>query len=152
MRGRKPIPTAVKIANGNPGKRPLPENEPTPETGRPEAPEWLDPEARQEWDKITGELEAMGTLYKVDRAALVLYAVAMGRYERCTKLVSEHGEMTEAKNGTPIQNPYLAIANKAHEQASKLLVEFGLTPSSRTRVQATKKEEKADPMDFGLDD
>ena len=30
MRGRKPKPTAVKVAQGNPGRRQLPKNEPKP--------------------------------------------------------------------------------------------------------------------------
>ena len=37
----------------------------------------------------------------------------------------------------PVQSPYLAIANKAIEQMLKILIEFGMTPSSRSRVQMT---------------
>lgn len=33
MRGPKPTPTALKVIRGNPGKRALPENEPTPQLG-----------------------------------------------------------------------------------------------------------------------
>ncbi|MEQ8198694.1 MAG: phage terminase small subunit P27 family, partial [Clostridiaceae bacterium] len=31
QRGRKPKPTAIKVLEGNPGKRPLNKNEPKPE-------------------------------------------------------------------------------------------------------------------------
>ena len=44
-RGRKPKPTALKVLEGNPGKRPLNENEPKPERKAPECPSWLEPEA-----------------------------------------------------------------------------------------------------------
>jgi len=36
-----------------------------------------------------------------------------------------------------MQNPYLAIANKALSNVGKFLVEFGMSPSSRTRISAT---------------
>ncbi|HZK10243.1 MAG TPA: phage terminase small subunit P27 family, partial [Clostridia bacterium] len=34
-RGRKPKPTALKVLEGNPGKRPLNKNEPQPERKAP---------------------------------------------------------------------------------------------------------------------
>ena len=37
----------------------------------------------------------------------------------------------------PMQSPYLAIANKAMEQMRAMLTEFGMSPSSRTRVHVT---------------
>ena len=42
QRGRKPKPTALKVLEGNPGKRPLNLYEPTPEGDLPECPEWLE--------------------------------------------------------------------------------------------------------------
>jgi hypothetical protein len=35
---------------------------------------------------------------------------------------------------------YLAIANKAFEQLSKMLTEFGMTPSSRSRVSKVQPD------------
>lgn len=34
------------------------------------------------------------------------------------------------------QNPWLAVANRAWEQLRKVEAEFGMTPSSRSRVTA----------------
>lgn len=45
-----------------------------------------------------------------------------------------------------MQSPFLAIANKAFEQMRAMLVEFGMTPSSRSRVHA-RPLEGADPME-----
>ena len=53
IRGRKPIPTVLKRRAGNPGKRPLNENEPEPEPGAPEPPSHLNAEAREVWDWLT---------------------------------------------------------------------------------------------------
>lgn len=38
----------------------------------------------------------------------------------------------------PLQSPYLVIANKAMGQMIKILVEFGRTPSSRSRVHIAR--------------
>jgi hypothetical protein len=48
MRGRKPKPTFLKVLDGNPGKRPLNDQEPRPPQGIPDRPDWLDAEAQAE--------------------------------------------------------------------------------------------------------
>ena len=44
--------------------------------------------------------------------------------------------MKAPKTGVPMQNPALSIANKAMQEMTKLLAEFGMTPSSRSKVAA----------------
>jgi hypothetical protein len=39
--GRPPKPTALKLMTGNPGRRPLPKDEPAPPKGDVLAPAWL---------------------------------------------------------------------------------------------------------------
>ena len=46
-RGRKPKPTALKVLEGNPGKRPLNDHEPIPPKGELKCPSWLLPEAKR---------------------------------------------------------------------------------------------------------
>jgi len=48
------------------------------------------------------------------------------------------------KTKTPMSNPYLAIANKAHEQILRLSAELGLTVLSRTRLQKGSKPQEDD--------
>ena len=38
MRGRRPKPTRLKLLTGNPGKRPLNDDEPQPQAAIPECP------------------------------------------------------------------------------------------------------------------
>ena len=45
-RGRKPKPTALKVLEGNPGKRPLNDREPVPPKATLKCPAWLLPEAK----------------------------------------------------------------------------------------------------------
>ena len=65
-RGRKPKPTALKLLEGNPGKRPINEHEPIPPKGTVKCPTWLEPEAKKEWKRLAPSLEAMGVLTQAD--------------------------------------------------------------------------------------
>ena len=40
------------------------------------------------------------------------------------------------KSGFPIPNPYLGVANVALDKMRAFCTEFGMTPASRTRIQA----------------
>ena len=55
-RGRKPTPTALKVLEGNPGKRKLNDNEPRPEKKAPSCPKWLEPEAKKEWRRLAKKM------------------------------------------------------------------------------------------------
>ena len=69
QRGRKPIPTAIKELEGNPGKRALNIKEPKPKRKAPKCPTWLDNEAKKEWKRTAKQLEQLGILTEVDMAA-----------------------------------------------------------------------------------
>ncbi|TCG08368.1 terminase [Paraburkholderia steynii] len=147
MRGRKPTPTSLKLVRGNPGKRPLPENEPTPK-GDAEMPDWLTPAAAEHWPLVASQLKDAGVLTAVDTTALALYCEAFARWRYATDQVTKYGSVVKTPNGFPVQSPFLAIANKAHEQMTKLLVEFGMTPSSRTRVSKAPDDTPDEYADF----
>ena len=72
-RGRKPKPTALKVLEGNPGKRPLNDHEPIPPKGELKCPSWLLPEAKKEWKRLASSLEAMGVLTMADLTAFAGY-------------------------------------------------------------------------------
>lgn len=142
MRGRKPKPTAIKIMEGNPGKRPLNEREPEVAVDRPDAPFHLDDLAREEWDRTTTELLELGVLGRIDRASLAAYCVAWSRWVQAEQQVQDEGFVLTSKEGGQYQHPALAVANKAMEQMTKLAAEFGMTPSSRTRIKVSPSEQK----------
>lgn len=142
MVGRRPKPTRLKLLAGNPGRRPLRADEPEPEVAIPEPPKFLSPEALLEWRRITPLLERLELVSQLDRAALSLYCQAWGRWVDAEKIIGKTGLMVESPSGHRIQSPHLAIANRAIEQLDKILVEFGMTPSSRSRVGVGKASEK----------
>jgi len=132
--GRRPKPTALKRAQGNPGGRPLSKNEPKP-GGTPTCPKHLDKNAKAEWKRISKELTSLGLLTNVDRAALAAYCQCWSRWVSAEEGIAKFGTILKSpKSGFPIQNPHVSIANTALDLLRKFMVEFGLTPSSRSRL------------------
>ena len=72
QRGRKPKPTAVKVLEGNPGKRSLNTNEPKPVKKAPRCPGWLEDEAKKEWKRMAKQMEQLGILTEIDMAAFAM--------------------------------------------------------------------------------
>ena len=144
MRGRKPEPNHLKVVRGNPGRRPINEAEAEVEPGA-EPPDWLTKEGLVYWKTVSAQLDKAGLLSNVDAEALGLYCEATATYALATQHVTRTGRVVKSPSGYPIQSPWLAIQNKAHEQMLKLQQEFGKTPSARSRIQAKPKGGKKGP-------
>ena len=142
MPGPAPRPTALRVLEGNPSKRPLPAREPQPtgKIGRP--PAHLNRAARAEWRRIVREMEACRVLTAADRAALAAYCVAYSRWVAAETALAAAadadpdtgGLVVKTSNGNVVQNPLVGTANKAMETMMRAAQEFGFTPSSRSRV------------------
>ncbi len=82
---------------------------------------------------------------EIDTAALAAYCQAWGRWRGAEEKLNEFGVVI--KVGASLQvSPYLSVANKAMEQMTRLLIEFGMTPSSRSRVSVSDAQ-KEDPFE-----
>lgn len=134
MKGRKPTPTALKVLRGNPGRRPINRNEPTPDAGIPDCPAHLDEEARKEWFRVADELNKVGLITTLDRTALAAYCSDYSQWIAAADRVRKSGMLINSPNGYPMMNPALAIENKAKLRCMKFLSEFGMTPASRSRI------------------
>lgn len=145
MRGRKPKPTALKKLAGNPGKRPLNPAEPHPPVPdrTPYVPRFLCEEAKGEWRRVVGILVDLGLYTEVDRAALAMYCQAWGRWVTAEREIDTSGGPTLMSSGGNLyQNPWVSEANRRWEQMRKMLTEFGLSPSARSRVRAVERTEE----------
>ena len=136
MRGRRPVPTRIKVLTGNPGKRPLNDHEPRPEPAIPDCPPQLGPLAREEWNRLTTELSSLGMITALDRSALATYCNAYGLWAEATEAIQKYGTMVKSPTGYPIQSPYVSIANRQAEIMMRIASEFGFTPASRSRISA----------------
>jgi P27 family predicted phage terminase small subunit len=136
-RGAKPLPTKLKVLRGTLRKHRANAQEPRVRVDIPRCPSELNAVAKREWRRIAPELAALGLLAKIDRTALALYCDSYARWIEAIRSIEQYGVVIKSPNGYPMQSPYVAIANKAGEQVRLLLAEFGMSPSSRTRVHAT---------------
>jgi P27 family predicted phage terminase small subunit len=144
MAGRRPKPTKLKLLQGTQRSDRVNRQEPDPKSEIPSCPKHIQGESRREWKRITKELGALGLLTKVDRAAIAAYCDAYGRWTEALGKLHEKGLLVKAPSGYPILNPYLSIINSALDQMRKFLTEFGMTPSSRTRINVAQKNEDKD--------
>lgn len=148
QRGRKPKPTALKVLEGNPGKRPLNENEPKPEKIAPKCPSWLEHEAKKEWRRMSKTLEAIGVLTQVDATAFAGYCQAYARWKEAEEFLSKHGTIFKTPSGYIQQVPQVSIAQTYLKIMKDFCSEFGLTPAARSRISVSTTEGASDdPME-----
>lgn len=149
MQGRKPTPTALKIVTGNPGQRALPAHEPRPEPLRSPPPEFLSDRARQAWNDLAPVLDRVGVLAETDAAALVGLCEAYADLQEARAALAEgkrfYTTTTPAGDTMIRPHPALAAASDADRRFRAWLVEFGMTPSARSRVAAAGSDDEQDP-------
>lgn len=81
-------------------------------------------------------LEAMGLLTEMDMAAFAGYCQAYARWKEAEEFISQHGSMVRTPNGYLQQIPQVSIAQTNQKIMLKFCEQFGLTPSSRSRIVA----------------
>lgn len=135
-RGRKPTPTALKVLEGNPGKRPLNTAEPKPLQKAPSCPKWLEPEAKKEWRRLAKQMEQLGILTEVDMAAFAGYCQAYARWKEAEEFITQHGTIVRTPSGYWQQVPQVSIAQTYLKVMNRFAEQFGLTPASRSRIIA----------------
>ena len=154
-RGPLPKPTALKLLEGNAGKRPLDLAAGiNPRIEIPSPPKHLGMEARKEWKRITPLLEELGLISGLDRSALALYCQAVGRLAeletafngQVQRLVDDGAEYADAvykasysvtPSGYAQQSVIVQLIKSHREQLNRYLMHFGLSPAARGRVQAS---------------
>lgn len=148
QRGRKPKPTALKVLEGNPGKRQLNDKEPKPKSKAPTCPKWLEDEARKEWRRMAKQLEGLGVLTEIDMTAFAGYCQAYARWKEAEEFISKHGAIVKTPSGYWQQVPQVSIAQTYLKIMNRFCEQFGLTPSSRSRIiTETNKTDDDDMME-----
>jgi len=154
IRGRKPRPLALHIINGNPSKLNIEKklaNEIKPKPIAPKCPKWLNEEAKKEWNRVAPELKRLGLLTVLDRAALEMYCVCYSRFLDAEQKIKETGLIVKDRRGSVKKNPYVTIASSYSKLLISICVEFGMTPSSRGRMQLPSGPDDDDNMERLLD-
>lgn len=166
--GRKPLPTNVLALRGSTKYLAQRENAPSvePDIEIPDCPRHLLKEARKEWKRITPQLETLGLISLIDRAALALYCQEYAWWvwheealQRDIKQAAEKlaahladeanrdkpwtggdGFMLPTPNGSWTYNPHWVARNKHGAQLDRFLASFGMSPSARGKVTPSSRQ------------
>jgi phage terminase small subunit len=165
LRGPAPKPTEVRRYEGNPSRRPLP-NEPYYPPGLPAKPKKISAPASAIWDELVDEMAATAVLRRVDKRALwqlaedeALLASAydgiwnMARaIKREAKAQGKQIHQGEIWALLSMKNGRMAMSAVGH-LAARVIVErreFGLTPSSRSTIDAAVDGGGMDALEMKL--
>lgn len=143
MAGRPPKPTALKVIEGNRGKRATNKQEPDPTyLADLEPPAWLAKPAKEVWNEVAPKLAAAKLLTEVDVQMLAMGCVAIAQHRYAVKRtgddlvkvkheVDDEGELFSV--GEHI-NPWMLVQSMTFKQAMAVFQQFGMSPAARTRI------------------
>lgn len=137
-RGPVPKPTALKILHGENRPSHLNLNEPVPRAAPPVCPDDVTLEVRAVWERVVSELDAMNLARAADTDALRCYCEAVVTHRRASELVGKSALLLRGQKGNLVRNPIIAIQRDAAILVRTFAAEFGLTPSSRSRIEVMR--------------
>jgi len=140
--GKRPTPTRLKIIKGTDQPCRIRKDEPKPADDNIQMPDDMSAGAIKQWDKVSKQLKEARIITNIDVDALSMYCEAYATWIDANKAIQKHGVVVKNKSGFPVQSPYFLVANKAFDQMRAMLTEFGMTPSSRTRVSSLKSKDE----------
>jgi len=143
-----PRPQPSKVINLKGGRkhthRPMNDKEPTPDPKAPDMPKGrMDEVAKAEWERMAPLLEQLGILSEIDHGMFEAMCISYADWVKYSKMAQDKPLVKAPKTGYIQVSPFVTLADKALKAYMKIAVEFGLTPSSRSRifVGGGKKEE-----------
>lgn len=145
-KGRKPVPEALKILRGNPGKRSLTKSIPRPRRSDtvPPAPRYLPSTGRTLWKQTAEEMYACGMLTKLDLTLLEGFVQTYATWRKLVGVINRKGHLID---GTNQIRPEVSAANQAMEKMKGLASELGLSPAARERLTALPPPERTGDAD-----
>ena len=161
-RGPQPKPAALRLAEGNPSRRPINlADGMNPAVQVPDMPTWLNKEAKKEWKRASVELEALGCIAKIDRAKFAIYCQCFGDLvllERAMGVQQKRALSAAERSGDDqalaMTAPFFQLTptgfkrdsalvrriESLREQVHRYAASFGMDPSSRSRVKPSDNQ------------
>lgn len=150
--GRKRKPAEQRIAEGNPGHRPIPLPLDFTAAGEiPGPPSFLDTGAKKEYKRIVLALSNVDTLRSTDLGIVTSYAMNFSRWVNAEKTIAKEGTVLKVTGSQGqekyIKHPALAVAAEAQSLMIRAGSLLGLNPVDRNKLSAQPKRTDEDPFD-----
>jgi P27 family predicted phage terminase small subunit len=150
-RGPAKWPTNLSVLHGETRPSRVNLDEPKPAEGDVVAPDWLDEDALEVWERLAPDLEAKGVLtpWDVDAFAQLCSTIVVARV--ALQDIAENGTncktiVRELSDGTLIydlrKNPAWQIARESMGLMVSLGGRFGLNPSDRSQLTMKPPDDK----------
>lgn len=115
----------------------------------PPCPERLQGAARDAWERFSSELAECGVGSQLDAAALELLCEAYAAHVEAATQVAKNGAVwierpEPGKLPKFAYSPYWVVQKNEYKKLLTLLSEFGMTPSSWSRVQTAPRRDSLD--------
>jgi P27 family predicted phage terminase small subunit len=136
-RGPKPTSAALKLLRGNPGKRPIVDDDaPQPDALADAIPDELtDDVARAEWTRAIVPAIAIGQVTSADRTLALAHCELFAIWRSQSAEAAGAGHVVKTgKHGYRVPSPVRVMASRTLAQLTKIDGELGFTPTSRSRV------------------
>lgn len=112
-------------------------------TCAPPMPEWLSPEAQDEWQRVVPDLLTLGWIHSLDMAALASYCEAYSDWVRFRHLIvvknnemAVSGDVQVFATGAKQISVWRQLANDAEKRMNAAGAAFGFTPVARRSMKA----------------
>lgn len=147
-RGKQPMPTALRVLTGERHADRYNDAEPEPPQGRLECPEDVSDRVRDIWETRLNFLEQMNLAYPSDADAWRGFCETVDIHERACRQIAVEELLIESGRGGWAKNPILQVQRDAALALLRFATVFGLTPSARSSIRATPKNEETSPNPF----
>lgn len=145
-RGRKPKPTARKIAAGTRKDRVNPMEPRYDSIQNIDPPEWLQGPGRALWELLAPQLCKQRVLKMTDVQNLEAYCAAYGRFREGEDAIKQYGAIVKDDGGRLFKNPATTVINEAVRQMATLGSMLGLDPASRQRLTGPEPADGGNPF------
>lgn len=106
-------------------------------------PKDIESDAKVYIENVLSKLESTGMLENVDNAALTMLARNYSMFIKASKQLEKDGLTVVSDRGNIAPHPAIKIAKDAQNSAMKVMIEFGLTAKSRSKLKGTKEDDES---------
>jgi P27 family predicted phage terminase small subunit len=147
VRGRKPLPKAMRELNGRKCDYDEPEARPILRSTPP--PSHLPPEGKAEWKRLMKE-SPKNVLTHADLGSLAVYCRTFADWLEAIRQMDATGGQVVLVNAVPQRSPWHLVSTRLADQLGKLASELALLPASRARLRLPIGEQNDEADELAL--